>query len=397
MLDSESTPPAGAAACRDAYPIQTAAATSSLGGKLCQRIAAGGALRFAEFMAAALYDPQMGYYAQGTRQVGRAGDFFTSVSVGPLFGRLLARKFLRHWQDCGEPGRWRIIECGAHDGTLAADVLGGLAELDARCLAAVEYVISEPLASLRMAQTPTLKEYSRQLRHVVDAAELSTEPLPGLAFGNEVLDALPCHLVEWQDGGWRELWVNAEGDQLFFEAREISDPALFAALVPLGRDFPVGYRTEVRTCYVDFLAPLAAALVDGLMLWIDYGFERADYYHPSRTAGTLRTFSRHRAGEDPLAFAGEQDITAHVDFSAVSEVARALGARHSELHRQGTWLTGLAREWLLDMEGHPQPALLRQFQTLTHPAQLGGRFHVLELRWSDAGVSGRGCRGIDRG
>lgn len=338
-------------------------------------------MSFPDFMAAALYDPQLGYYARGTSQVGRAGDFFTSVSVGPLFGRLLARRFLRHWQDAGRPQRWRIIECGAHDGRLAADVLGELAGLDALAFSAVEYVICEPLPVLRAAQMETLHGFAGRVRHVSQGGEVAAEPLPGLAYGNEVLDALPCHLVEWQPGGWQELQVTLSAGVLALEAREIDDPALLAALAPLGTDFPAGYRTEVRTCYKEFLAPLAAALCDPLMLWIDYGFEREDYYHPSRNEGTLRTFAGHREGDDPLAAPGEQDITAHVDFTAVREAGLALGARNAVLRSQGAWLTELAREWLLEMEGRPQPALLRQFQTLTHPAQLGARFQILELYW----------------
>jgi SAM-dependent MidA family methyltransferase len=147
----------------------------------------------------------------------------------------------------------------------------------------------------------------------------------------------------------------------------------------VGVAFPEGYRTEIRTCYRDFLAPLAGALSSGLMIWIDYGFPREDYYHPGRTEGTLRTFSRHRAGDDPLAHPGEADITAHVDFTAVAEAAQSLGWRQTLLRDQGRWLTDICRDWLLEMEGSPQPALLRQFQTLMHPAHLGAKFHALEL------------------
>lgn len=344
-------------------------------------------MSFPDFIAAALYDPQLGYYARSIRQVGRGGDFFTSVSVGPVFGLLLARRFLQHWQQIGQPDRWRIIECGAHDGRLAVDVLGELAALDGRAFAGLEYVICEPLPRLQAAQMETLAAFAGRVRQVCNCAPLAAEALPGLAFGNEVLDALPCHLVEWQPDGWREQWVNASEGRLVFEARKIDDPALLAVLAPLGTDYPAGYRTEVRTCYGDFLAPLAAALCEPLMLWIDYGFEREDYYHPSRREGTLRTFSGHRAGDDPLESPGGQDITAHVDFSAVRDAAQALGLRTANLQNQGAWLTNLARDWLLEMEGHPQPSLLRQFQTLTHPAQLGSRFHVLELCWQSRASS----------
>lgn len=335
---------------------------------------------FPEFMAAALYDPEAGYYARSTRQVGRGGDFFTSVSVGPVFGSLLARRFLREWHESGRPARWRIIECGAHDGTLAADVLGSLKNLDTRAFAALEYAIPEPLPQLQAAQRETLHRFAERLRFVNNPSGLAADPLPGIAFGNEVLDALPCHLIEWRDGRWLERHVTLDHtDRFVFELFEIESPGLKVALEGLGGGFPEGYQSELRGGYREFLAPLTLALGRGLMIWVDYGFERTDYYHPGRSEGTLRTFSKHRAGEDPLARPGEVDLTAHVDFSALAEAAQSLGWQAAELRSQGSWLTQNARDWLLEMEGNPQPAILRQFQTLTHPAHLGRGFQVLEL------------------
>jgi SAM-dependent MidA family methyltransferase len=352
---------------------------------LQQRITRDGPLRFPDFMAAALYDPQRGYYARGTRQVGRGGDFFTSVSVGPLFGMMLARRFLREWRESGCPQRWRIIECGAHDGTLAADVLTEIHLLDARAFKALEYAIPEPLPSLRAAQRQTLARFAETVRFPSNAAELADDPLPGIAFGNEVLDALPCHIVEWRGNGWNESLVTSTADGGFaWQTGTIRDPLLRAALGPLGTNFPEGYRTEVRTTYSEFLAPLARALDGGLMLWADYGFARPEYYHPDRITGTLRTFSKHRAGENPLAHPGEADITAHVDFTAIAEAAMALGGQPLVFQNQGAWITGIARDWLREQEGNPKTDALRQFQTLTHPAHLGRGFHMLELSWRES-------------
>lgn len=332
-------------------------------------------------MAAALYEPGLGYYAKDIRQVGRGGDFFTSVSVGPVFGEILARRFLREWRESEKPARWRVIECGAHDGTLAADVLPALKQLSAPAFNALEYAIAEPLPALRHAQSEKLRPFAERVRHLHDINEIAVDPLPGIAFGNEVLDALPCHLIEWRNGRWHERRVALdESEGFIWHAVEITDPRLTSALEALGGVCPEGYRSEIRTSYHDFLAPLSRSLSSGLMLWLDYGFERADYYHPSRREGTLRTFSRHRAGDDPLVSPGDADITAHVDFTAVKEAAQALGWHQTALRNQGAWLTETAREWLLEMEGKPQAAALRQFQTLTHPAQLGGSFHALELR-----------------
>ncbi len=344
-------------------------------------------MRFTDFMAAALYEPGLGYYARATRQVGRGGDFFTSVSVGPLFGELLARRFLREWQESGSPARWRIIECGAHDGTLAADILGALARLDPQAFAALEYAIPEPLPLLQAAQREMLGGFLRKTRFVMSADELATEPLPGVAFGNELLDALPFHLVVRKSAGWRERRVAcaATGGFNWEDEHEITDHDLLAALAVLGDDFPEGYCTEVRTNFRDFLAPLTRALSSGLFVWPDYGFARPEYYQPERHTGTLRTFSKHRAAENPLATPGALDITAHVDFTAVAEAAIALGCQPIAFLNQGAWLTEIGREWLLSQEGQPQLDALRQFQTLTHPAHLGGSFQVLEVSWNQAG------------
>lgn len=364
------------------YPIGTRPATPSLGSLLRGRIERDGPLGFPEFMAAALYEPGLGYYARDVRQVGRGGDFFTSVSVGPVFGEILARRFLREWRDCGKPERWRIIECGAHDGTLAADVLDALAALDGVAYAALEYAIPEPLANLQEAQRRTLQRFGGTVRLIADSAELSDQALPGIAFGNELLDALPFHIVERRDGRWMECRValNAHGG-FVWQLAEITDPALQRALAPLGGMFPDGYRTEVRTCVRAILEPLVRALRGGLMIWADYGFARPEFYQPDRTQGTIRTFSKHRAGENPLLAPGEADITAHVDFTAVAEDALALGGQPVEFRSQGTWITENARDWLLSQEGAARAAALRQFRTLTHPAHLGGSFHFLELSW----------------
>lgn len=322
-------------------------------------------------MEIALYHPEYGYYARGIRQVGRAGDFFTSVSVGPLFGRLLARRFLKWWQGAGSPAPWRIMEIGAHDGTLAGDVLGEILLLDPAAFAGLEYIISEPLPRLQTAQRETLAAFPNA--RIVDQPE-GLSPLPGIAFGNEILDALPFHVIERTGGEWRECLVGLEDDEFVW---------IPGAVLPNGPggDFREGYRTEIRTCFADFFKPLFASLTHGLLIWPDYGYEHSDYYHPDRTDGTLRTFSSHQAGENPLDAPGSVDITAHVDFTAAAEAAASLGGIPSATRTQSAWLTDIARDLLLSMEGKPDASVLRQFQTLTHPAHLGSRFHVLEISW----------------
>ncbi len=384
MPDFESSPPLTAGEREENYRKEMLPATPSLHRILADRIRQQGPLDFADFMATALYHPDLGYYAGKAQQVGRAGDFFTSVSVGPLFGNFLARRFLREWRELGEPQRWRILECGAHDGSLAADILTALQQLDQQAFDRLEYVISEPLPRLQELQAQRLSDFCD---HVVLGSKLealAADPLPGVVFGNELLDALPFHLVEWRAGKWQSCMVvnGAKGD-FSWQLQEITaDSELAGALAKLDGDFPEGYRTEVRTGFRDFLEPLTRCISSGLLLWLDYGFARPEYYLPERHQGTLRTFSKHHAGENPLVTPGDIDITAHVDFTAVAEAGLELGCIPRAFRNQGGWLTDCGREWLLAQEGLPDAQLLRQFQTLTHPSHLGGSFHVLEIGWN---------------
>lgn len=361
------------------YPIFSASATSSLDDLLRQQIRARGPLGFDDFMATALYHPEFGYYAHGTHQTGRGGDFFTSVSVGPLFGMLLARRFLRHWHQIGRPPHWRIIECGAHDGTLARDVLDALITLEPQAFETLNYIIADPLPNLRAAQHATLARFAPHVLITEDLTPLALAPLPGIAFGNELLDALPFHVVTRDHQHWLERTVGlSSNNQLIWQTQKTT-PALDATLDLLGNDFADGYTTEIRTCISDFLTNLTKPLDRGLMLWIDYGFARPEYYDPARTTGTLRTFANHRAGDNPLDAPGQCDITAHVDFTAVATCAATLGYQPLDFRSQGSWMLDQARDWLLEQEGIPNNNMLRQFQTLTHPAHLGAKFHVLEL------------------
>ena len=325
-------------------------------------------------MATALYDPQEGYYARPAGQVGKTGDFFTSVSVGPLFGRLLARHIAAWHQQAGSPERWRIIETGANDSSLAGDIITALERLSAD--AGLEYVIIEPLPRLAQDQRKRLPGVA-----IYDsAAALAGDPLPSFVLGNEVIDALPFHVIESDGAGWLELGVAVDEGGHFVWQPSGPVPAELAENLPLR---PPGYRTEIRSSVRDFLHPLAAAMAGagGRMLWIDYGFPRDDYFHESRTTGTLRTFSRHRAGEDPLDSPGEIDITAHVDFTGLAADIDAVGGQVVRFEPQGRFITNIARPWLLEMEGRTDDDAkkdLRAFQTLTHPGHLGSRFHVME-------------------
>ncbi len=336
-------------------------------------------------MSRALYDKSHGYYARGTTQVGRDGDFFTSVSVGPLFGQLLARRFLRWRRESKLEGRWRLLELGAHDGSLAADILETIARLDPEAYSTLEYAIAEPLESLRVSQQARLSTYTSTttMRWVSQVEELADDPLPGIAFGNELLDALPFHVVVMRDGHWHESGVAPDPKNptrlTWCDLGPVNGGVADVLARIDARHLKDDYQTEVRTGYTRLHAALARALSNGMALWIDYGFARPEYYDPARITGTLRTFSNHIAGDDPLEKAGRADLTAHVDFTAVAEDAAQAGFSLATFQSQGAWLTSEARDWMMEIEAALDPIAIRQFQTLTHPAHLGAKFHVIEL------------------
>jgi len=343
---------------------------------LRSEIAAHGPLRFSDFMARALYDLEFGYYATGKARVGRAGDFFTSVSVGPLFGALLARQFAEVWERLDRPEPFDLVEQGAHDGSLAADVL---AAMPRECR--VRLTLVEPSAHWRAAQQARLANTGVEVRWVGSVEEL--EPLSGVCYSNELVDAFPVHRVRLTPEGWRELGVNWPGEG--FAWAEIEAPLTEAlrrglpftgdAEAALGAGFQPGYTTEVNLAAVDWMAKLSRRLQRGLILAIDYGFPRADYYALHRTDGTLQAYSAHRVVE-PLAFPGEADLTTHVDFSALAEAAQAGGLEVAGFADQHHFLVALSRLYFTDGVP-PAPRDLRAFQTLSHPTMLGRAFKVL--------------------
>jgi len=368
----------GDAASPGKYREGVSEAIAGLANRIVGKIREFGPLPFPEFMEMALYDPEAGYYARRANQVGRAGDFFTSVTAGPLFGRLLATHIAQWWDQSGRPDAWRIVELGGHDGTLAGDILTEIRASHPAAFQGLKYVIREPLDRLAAAQTARLAEFAEYL--VITADPASLPPQLGYLIANEVLDALPFHLVESFEDGWHEIGVNLSHNHLF-EWHDLGPAPAISQTLPARTP---RYRTEIRPDFASFLQPLVQAIQPGRMLWIDYGFERDDYYAESRTTGTLRTFKNHHAGEDPLEAPGTRDITAHVDFTAVMEAIDSLGGRTTRFENQARFLTEAARPWLLSLEGQTDPAtmkLLRNFQTLTHPGQMGSSFHMLEVEF----------------
>ena len=355
------------------YLGEASGATARLKEVVMVEIESQGPISFLDFMARALYHPEWGYYARKTKvRTGKEGDFFTAVSVGSLFGRILAEHAYECWQNKGKPNEFRVVEWGAEQGDLARDILAGAREIGGEFEKVLQYAVVEPLP----AKHAFLSENLPEVEVVAQAGALSKKE--GLVIANELIDAFPFWLVRREDGRWLEKRVARqdeveEGFQ--FELAEPSGELVERLRMVEGR-FSEGYETEVRPSVESLLTEMRSVLAGGELLLFDYGFERQDLYHPSRITGTLRTFGKHEAGEDPLVDVGELDITAHVDFTALAEEARSAGFAPQALESQGAFLTKAAAGILRGMEGQVDLQFIRQFQTLTHPGHLGSRFSL---------------------
>jgi SAM-dependent MidA family methyltransferase len=358
-----------------------------------EEILKNGDISFARFMELALYCPETGYYERKSDSVGRRGDFMTSVSAGSLFGELLAFQFAE-WLGEWAMGdlRFTIAEAGAHDGRLAADVLGWLQASRPKLFARMEYAIIEPSPVRRRWQAETLAPFAPRVRWVARAADLESRQLL-LLFANELLDAFPVHRLGWDaaEKTWFEWGVGLAGEN--FRWQKLSRPSATGALAgtadfaaelrvlcppELEQVLPDGYVVEFSPAAENWWREAAGILEQGRLLTIDYGLAAGEMFSPARTRGTLRAFHRHQVSDDLLAQPGEQDLTAHVNFSAIQQAGEAAGLRTEQFCAQPQFLTRILQKAAAEKSFGPLNAKqVRQFQTLTHPEHLGRAFRVL--------------------
>ncbi|MEO5802389.1 MAG: SAM-dependent methyltransferase [Verrucomicrobiota bacterium] len=334
-------------------------------------------------MKVALYSPGEGYYEQ-QRQIGRGGDFFTSVSVGSLFGELLAFQFAEWFEERGIQNL-QIIEAGAHDGQLAADILHWVKKFKPEIFEQMDYCILEPSSRHRDWQRKTLAEFSEKLSwfHGWSDFPRSAFPVPRftIIFSNELFDAMPVHRLGWdaKTKTWFEWGVDWNGKSFVWKPlleNQVSE-IVFPELAPELMDvLPDAFTTEVCPAAVRWWTEAASVLYSGKLLAIDYGLLAEEFLTPVRSGGTLRAFYRHHATSDLLARPGEQDITAHVNFSALQEAGESAGLKTNALISQPKFLTEIA-ERIWQKFGEWDATRRKQFQTLTHPEHLGRAFRVL--------------------
>ena len=343
--------------------------------RILGEIATQGPLTFARFMDLALYDPVVGYYASGRAKIGKRGDFFTNFSVGAIFGEILAGQLREMWLRLGRPSQFALVEQGANDGQLALDILSAS---DEEMLAAIEYWIVEPFPLFRGLQEETLKTFAPKVRWAEDLDGLPI--FDGVHLSNELVDALPFHLIRSTGQDWEELSVAANEDLLVFEAARPCD--LLADQIRALPRRVKGTIAELRPAAGKWIHALANRLRTGFVLVIDYGFSRDLLLSAHRTEGTFACYRAHRRDARPLEEPGEKDITAHVDFTALAENARDAGLKIEGYADQHHYLVGASQEVLKHLNGPPDSASqkrLRSLQTLLHPESMGSQFHYLVL------------------
>jgi SAM-dependent MidA family methyltransferase len=347
-------------------------------------VAAGGWVPFDAYMDLALYAPGLGYYAGGSRKFGVDGDFVTAPEISDLFGRTLARQIAQVLAMTGGD----VLELGPGTGRLAAVLLAELARLGQP---PGRYLLLDVSADLRDRQRQRIAESVPGEAHRAAWIDALPDGFRGVILANEVLDALPVSLVSQVDAGLQERGVSLAGDAFAWAVRQlvagpVRDRAEALAL-------PSPYDTEFSPRAEALVRALAGCLTGGALIFVDYGFGRREYYHPQRDRGTLVCHYRHRMHDDPLVLPGLQDITAHVDFTAVAEAGVAAGLQFAGYTTQANFLVncGIA-ELLSEVPAAHASAYLplaSQAQKLMSPSEMGELFKVLALsRGVDAPLLG---------
>jgi SAM-dependent MidA family methyltransferase len=350
---------------------------------ITERIRASGPISFAEFMELSLYHPELGYYTRMTQRTGRAGDFFTSVDVGDIFGELLAKQFSEMWRLLAgssqlEAGSsFDLVEAGSGNGRLSRDILDAILRADPELYGSIRLSLVERSTAAREAQAENLGPHASLLKHSSAAVP---DHIRGVIFANELLDALPTHAVVMTETGLREVFVDERQGQFIEHLQEPSTPRIAAYLSRAGAKMRQGWRAEVNLAAEDWIAHAAQKLDRGFLLVIDYGHDEIELYGSSHSAGTLTTFKSHTMFADSLQAPGECDITAHVDLTAVTRAAEHAGLTSLGRLDQTYFMLGLGMDEMMALDQTSEASAVRRrlaLKTLMLPGGLGSTHKVL--------------------
>jgi SAM-dependent MidA family methyltransferase len=342
--------------------------------------AAGGCIPFSRYMELCLYSPGAGYYSAGQRKFGPGGDFVTAPEISPLFGRCMAHSCAAVLEATGGGS---ILEFGAGSGRMAVDLLGELATIDRL---PDSYLILERSAELVRRQRETIQSGLPELLGRV--AWLDTMPAAGfngVVLANEVLDAMACERFRWTGEHAEQFFVGTDGEGFSWVARPSINSELTDRVDRYAREYALspGYVSEINLALGPWLSSVAECIESGMVLLVDYGYPRREYLHPQRRGGTLQCHYRQRAHDDVFFLPGLQDITAHVDFTAVAEAATDAGLLVSGYTTQAYFLMDCGLDSLLQAAG-PTASMqylqqAQQAKTLLLPGEMGERFQCIGL------------------
>lgn len=301
-------------------------------------------------MEMALYYPDYGYYTKGSSKIGKAGDFYTSPHLHAIFGSMIGKQLIEMWEFMERPDSFRVVEMGAGMGYLAKDILEYLKALSVERQASsvrgqgtksffecLEYTIVELNPSFKANQQALLKDFQSKVIWAGNLKELG--PVRGCFLSNELLDAFPVRVIEMDDE-LMEVCVSSQDGELIEMKMPCSDE-VSEYLRSFSVELPKGYRTEVDLKIKDWLHEVNDSLTEGFVLTIDYGYSASDYYSEDRSSGTLLCYYQHQINEDPYQNIGDQDLTAHVNFSSLKKWGEELGLKTTGFCPQGTYLVSL--------------------------------------------------------
>ena len=356
--------------------------SAELTGLIRQRITdAGGWIRFGDYMDLALYAPGLGYYSAGSTKFGEGGDFVTAPELSALFSRCIAGQCA---EVLAQLDSGVILEFGAGTGRMAADIL---LELEARDELPEHYLILELSADLRARQQQTLEQRAPQLAdRVAWQDQLPQQPLPVVVLANEVIDALPVERFSVHDDGLMELGVSCSGSGFAWSPRPAAwnlTSAVDELQALLGQVLPAGLTSEIRLRLPAWITEVCRSVQQGMLLFIDYGLSRREYYAEARSTGTLRCHYQHRAHADPFTWPGLQDITAWVDFSQLADAAERAQLQVSGYTTQAQFLIGAGLDSQLeraaDADLSAQVDQAGQARRLVMPGEMGETFKAMAL------------------
>ena len=293
------------------------------------RITCQSRITFAEFMAACLYEPGLGYYTSPGRKVGAEGDFYTSITVHAAFGRVIAREVAQMWRCMGTPDGFTLVECGGGNGRLACDILDYLRECETELYECLSLLLVEREPSLEAAQREMLALHLDRMTWLSPEEFASDDfTFSGCLYTNELIDALPVHRVVMTSDGLREVFVTIKDGEFLEEAGEPSTPKIGEYLKRAAVELHPGQQAEINLNGAEWLTTVSKALRSGFVLTIDYGYKAEEMYTPARRQGTLLCYYRHQTEENPYIRLGLQDMTAHVDFTTLMKCGEELGLQN---------------------------------------------------------------------